>query len=274
MQKLETGVGQGDKGNPDNTTHSASGVKDISTITETYQAFVEIDGIRVYGSQRPKQLEELVATLNKIEVAPESELHLARHFTVLSREYQQSLLGKSFQRTNRATGGTETVTINEEMIEQALATKGSKFYKDVDGVTNPRELIEFVKEQAIKRANDDSLPVFDGGFCEKMLFSIEMNRNVGQDGVVAVDCIDSAVTQLRQQSRGKLGEDDFMVNLADGHQGVPSSKISVVLGVIDGTPHIFTAYPGSLAPDFPRDHQGSDELAYNQHFWETHAFIA
>lgn len=274
MQNLESGVRQGKEVDSEYTTHTTSGDGISGNLRGTYQGFVEIDGIRVYGSERPTEQAELVATLKKIEVAPESELHLARHFTGLSAEYRESLVGRTFERTNRDTGETETVTINEEMIEQALATKGSKFYEDVAGVTNPRELIEFVKEQAIKRANEDSLPVFDGGFCEKMLFSIEMNLNVGQDGVVHVDCIDPLATQLRQQSRGKLGEDDFMVNLADDHPGVPSSKISVVLGVIDGTPHIFTAYPGSLAPDFPRDHQGRDELAYNQHFWKTHAFIA
>ena len=42
---------------------------------------------------------------------------------------------------------------------------------------------------------------------------------------------------------------------------------------INNAPVIFAAYPGSSAPEFPRDQQTETEQAYNKEFWANHGFI-
>lgn len=244
-----------------------------SKLSEHRTSFVEIGGLCVYAEQLKRPRAALLETLSQIKATPESEVHLLRHFSSATQEYIASLLGQPITRRVHGSSAIETAVIDQAMIDKALATKGSKFGLEVEGFANPRELVAAVREHALSRAADDDLPVFDGGFCEKLYLSIEMGRTLGRDAVIAINQLDQAAMRLRQEPRGKLGSDDFSVNIAPGHPGAETSKLSAIIGIIKGVPHIFSAFPGALAPDFPKDHQGSDEREYNKTFWQRHAFI-
>lgn len=240
-------------------------------------AYRELDGIRFYGKELdPVQANE-VRTMQT--AGPEAEQHLARHFTALPGEYRASLVGAQYETKDFATNQMVTREITDETLDRALATKGSKFFERIPNLEHPRALLELVKAEAIQRSQAGELQWLDGGFCKKTFFTIEMPSEVGTDGVVRMDQLTPEQQQAARenaQARGKLAGDEFKVSMAKGVTGPTSRKISVVLGWINGTPSpvVFTAYPGELAADFPKDQQADEERNYNQQFWAERAFIA
>jgi hypothetical protein len=226
--------------------------------------FYVVDGYRFYLK---KVGMADCATIERLAVEPETELHLLRHFKSIPDDYRASLIGKKFQRTYP---NVAEITISNEMIDDALATIGSKFLPGGEHTATPRELITLVRDQALERcASEQGLPLFDGRFCQKALFMIALPETVGTSSLVPVE---SGVS-YQYAARGKLNGDDFLVNVLQGGVGTPTNTISVVIGVINGMPSIFTAYPGELAPAFPNDSQAEAERQYAKEFWEKHALI-
>ena len=227
--------------------------------------FVLVDNTRVYNKVLGKvQAEEI----KPLEANVGTELHLTRHFRALPEPYKASLIGQKYMTYDSKEKVEKEVEITPDKVDSALQVKGSKFNIDVEGFETPRKLIDFVASEAIKKAKAGELLWFDGGFCKKTYFTIELPQIVGEDSVVP------AYQANGKEVRGKFLGDDLLVNVANGVKGIPASKISVVIGHIKGekAPVIFATFPGELTPDFPRDHQGESEKNYNKDFWNNHAF--
>jgi hypothetical protein len=236
-------------------------------------AFTTVPGapdLRVYWPRVEKDRGEVERLLRGLDDGCESQLHLLRHFTGVPDEYRRGLIGKTFVREDRAKGRSYPVTINNETIDRALACWGSKF--EPAAFAHPLALIELVRGAALAR---EDLVFFDEGFCHKTYLIHDAGVPVGRQGLVPVAALSpEEAARAERQMRGRLGGDDFFVRVVPGGRGPVTTKLSALIGVIDGKACIFTAHPGEPAPDFPKDSQSPAEQEYNRHFWETHAFVS
>ena len=240
-------------------------------VNEANKDYTLIGNLRIYGQPLGKVASEEVSNLVS---NPTTELHLLRHFREVPAGYQ--LVGKEKEVFNPKDKTTTKEPITEQDTQKAIDTKGSKLFIGVPGLETPANLVNLVRQEVISQAAQGKLNWYDGGFCKKTYLQIEFPSNIGTDSVVPLASLQPAeISKVTQQVRGKLAGDDFSVNVIGGHKGVPSNKLSVVIGHIKGesAPVIFAAYPGSMAADFPRDHQSEAEKAYNKEFWANHGFI-
>lgn len=237
----------------------------------------EVGGLKIFNEQVGVATEAEMAQLPVEDIA--TELHLLRHYRQVPEDYIRILVGQEYQTYDPAQQGVVTKLVSVTDIEQALATVGSKFMQDRLGrMQTPRELLNIVQIEAMQKAREDYLYWFDAGFAKKTYLTIQFFRDIGTQGVVALnDIYADQLTRLTTAPRGKLAGDDFLVymirNFSCPEQR--TEKVSVIIGWVkgDSAPAVFSAFPGELTPDFPRDNQTPEEQAYNTQFWNTHAFI-
>ncbi len=246
---------------------------EAGNIVEEKPTYLTIDGTHIYNKVVAPVLPEELKTLTAGSAV---EFHLARHFRALPESYKESLIGKEYKQYDPKDKIEKVITITADSFESALKVKGSKFDVNVPGLETPKKFIDFIQREAVKKAQMGELIWVDGGFCKKTYFTIELPQIIGRDQVVALEGLTSKQSaSIEKQTRGKLLGDDFLVNYVKDHEGEPTNKIAVCIGHIKGeqAPEIFSAFPGKLAPEFPRDAQLEEQRNYNKKFWEEHAFI-
>ncbi len=252
---------------------SIGGKAALSQVTKAAspQNFQLIGNARIYGNPLgtvdPKEVSSLKSS-------PTTELHLLRHFSQLPTGY--TLIDQDKEVFNSKDKTTTVEPITNDDLQKAITTKGSKFFIGVSGLSTPADVVNFVRSEATRRAGAGELSWYDGGFCKKTSFVVELPGQIGTDGVVSLSELSpEQQSKVTEQNRGKLAGDDFKVKLVN-HPGVTTNKLSVVIGHIKGeeSPGIFMSYPGELAPPFPGDYQGEEERNYNKQFWNEHVFIA
>jgi hypothetical protein len=247
----------------------------MSTNRPDLQPSTRFDGVEEFGPRVKIPLGELVSKIRAIDSSDlETQIHLLRHFRSVSNEYLQSIIGKTYETTDFRTGAVTPNLIDQRRVDQALGTVGSKFDPNLNGMSNPKELIEFVKSVAIARAEAGELVFIDKGFCKKTLFTSNFTHRIGTDSIVTLAPEQTPWTGAKEP-RGKLAGDDLLVNILPGHPGVPTSKVGVVLAILEdtGKAAIFTACPGELAQGLPNDRQSPEEMASNAAFWSSRAFV-
>ncbi|MFA6272791.1 MAG: hypothetical protein WC693_06940 [Patescibacteria group bacterium] len=239
--------------------------------------FFEVDGVRVYGERIGSVTAE---ELEQLEVSTENVMHIVRHFTGLSDESRGKLVGQELQ------NGEELQIINETFINAQLESTGSKFNGKLDDPELIVQLCRNLMVQSVQSGRDIAWVKEPGGdFSAKLQVEIpaEMKKQIGINefeklGTSSVIPITPGIAgQVKKEQRGR-GEIKDLVQI-NVIEGIPSPKTDTLIIEIkkrdeNATPYLYTAYTGTLAPSLPRpEKQSAEELAYNQEWWDRHAFI-
>jgi hypothetical protein len=239
--------------------------------------FFEVDGVRVYGERVGSVT---VEELEKLEIHTENIMHLVRHLIGLSDDARSQLVGQELQ------DGEQSQTVDEAFINAQLESTGSKFN---DKLQDPDQIIQLCKDiiiHSVQSGKDVAWVKESGGdFSAKFQVEIptEMKKQVGLStddklGAASVIPITPEIeSKVSKQQRGKGEVKDLVkINVVEG---IPTPQTDTLIIEIkkheeNGAPYLYTAYTGMLAPSLPRpETQSAEELAYNQEWWDWHAFI-
>jgi hypothetical protein len=189
----------------------------------------------------PKDLPELQEKFNLYN-QQNTARHLLRHFTEIS---DKKLLIK------------RNVVMDEKDLRIQIQMRGSKFDHRV--FKSPFEVIDFI-ENALQKKKE--FIQFKEG---KAYLEFEHEVNVGTDNVVPIEEI-SKNHVIRKDKRE--GADVLVVD----NYPVPSTKFfSVVLS--EDLISVFTAHPGRLAPEFPKNTLKEPKLSESIKYWNSHVFV-
>jgi hypothetical protein len=147
--------------------------------------------------------------------------------------------------------------MDEKDLRIQIQMRGSKFDHHV--FKSPFEVIDFI-ENALQKKKE--FIQFKEG---KAYLEFEHEVNVGTDNVVPIEEI-SKNHVIRKDKRE--GADVLVVD----NYPVPSTKFfSVVLS--EDLISVFTAHPGRLAPEFPKNTLKEPKLSESIKYWNSHVFV-
>lgn len=216
----------------------------------------------------------IIISMKSIEINPTNELHLLRHFSGVAKEYSDQLVGQEYYHYDYKLGKFKKGHISPNVIQAALETTGSKFYKDITGIENPKKLLQLIKVKFEAQKNIHWSPTANG---INYAFLINHDSDVGNKNLIKVsELSDPDKKRVHKVSRGE-GESSVMVNIVNGI-GVRKLK-TIEVGVLDSPELDFlfvTAYPGDLmhTEDFPNDKQPEQEYKVSKEFWDNHVFVS
>lgn len=219
--------------------------------------YTTIESVRIFGE--PISSSQSVNLTAITTPTPDQELHLARHYKNLPYDYTQRLVSIGF---------------SKEKIQAATDTKGSKFCINLkeENIETPSLLLQ----RAHKEALHQNLQWIQRSDRLYTAFSFNTTLPVGTDSLIGISKLNSEQTaRVTKNSRGSLDGDSATINTLSSINPELTNKITTELFFdLSGTQllHI-TAYPGSLAPDFPEPYQSSEEQEYNRRFWESMVFV-
>jgi hypothetical protein len=215
--------------------------------------------------------------MKKIELNPTNEYHLLRHFSNVSGDYIQGLIGQKYYYRDYQTCTYKQDQLNSKAIKEALATKGSKFFKNIKGIENPKQLLQLIqfhfdliqKEEITWRKEHE-----EQSFC----FIINYPIAVGYKNLISIsDLTPTEQKEIKTVARSMNdGENNVMIKTVTGIKVAPIHTITVaVIDISELSFYLVTAYPGdgSPSPDFPNSKQSATDYQQSFEFWSNHVFV-
>lgn len=215
--------------------------------------------------------------MNKFNIInPTNEIHILRHFKNVSEEYKKSIINKKYFRLN-IEGNFIEDSINEEVIQNALNTKGSKFFENINGILNPKDVLTIIRKE-LERSIKERVYWESKNTQRHFSFLVEYRRPVGYKNLVEINTLNEIDRQKVQKvRRGREGPDaEVFVNIVKTKNIEAINTIEVGISEFPELPFYFvTAFPGDLsyAPDFPSNDQSNKEYHLSRNFWDSHVFI-
>src|SRR5687767_14600893 len=80
----------------------------------------------------------------KIEINASNEYHVLRHFQHVSKTYIQTLIGKKYSYFDFSDGKVKERIVDQDAIDEALQSQGTKFFPNIKGLSIPRELLQLI----------------------------------------------------------------------------------------------------------------------------------
>lgn len=238
----------------------------------TINNYVLCDNVRIYG--------EISTPLTSSEIdgiKPDSttEFHLLRHFSQVSEQYTQTLIGKEYAYYEGRKGELKKDIITRAKIEEALQIKGSNFYLQIYDFKNPLELIDSIKTKTKTKLKKTEIFWIAQKSREKSIYVLKYPYSIGKIGVVKIDNLEKKEQKkIKKELRGKVAGDNLYVNVVKGVKASVTNQLVVVLKKEKGIITVLTAYSGIVAPDFPKNDQEKEEREYNRNWWKRHVFVS
>lgn len=158
-----------------------------------------------------------------------------------------------------------------------MKTKGSKFFSNISGITNPKELLIVIKQEfeSMDTGKIDWEVSSDRKFFS---FLIKYKEPVGFKNLIPLSSLsDEDQKRVRVVPRGSSGgEKSILIKTITNVEAKPVSTIEVGLTDFKELNYYFvTAYPGNLevTPDFPHLKQNKKEYVKSKNYWDSHVFI-
>lgn len=83
----------------------------------------------------------------KFEINPTNKFHILRHFEFVEEDYKKTLINELYWYYDYSQEKFVASYISKDDIRHALETIGTKFYKNIPGIENPKKLLELIKEK-------------------------------------------------------------------------------------------------------------------------------
>ena len=214
--------------------------------------------------------------MKHIGINSTNEFHLLRHFETVSENYLNTLIGREYKLYDYTLDRFSDGIITKELAYEALKTTGSKFFANIDGISNPKNLLELISNKFESMSQDIKWEL--NGTKKFSSFLIKNKEKVGFKNLVPLSSLKHK-DQLRVKSvpRGSTGgEESIYIKTIRGINANPINTIEVGLTDFQELPYYFvTAYPGDLEStlDFPSPVQSSEEYKESKDYWDTHVFI-
>lgn len=233
----------------------------------------KVDDILIFGNSWDAVV---LSDLDLVVENASTEFHLLRHFSNVSEAYKNTLLGLSYEYFDFATNGFTSSIITENDIEAALLTRGSKFLPNVSGIENPKILLKLVKTEMARRVYEGKDFWITRKNDRVSMFSFQYDIEVGYKSLVTKSSLSPAeLRTIKTERRGlHKGDSNTSMRLVSGISPSLTRTICIELIQLHNANKIsITAYPGSLAPDFPNEKQAYEERLYSEKFWNEHVWI-
>lgn len=167
--------------------------------------------------------------LNKFTINPTNEFHILRHFEFVEDEYKKSLMGKPYLYWDYSQEKYIDSDISHDDIEYALETIGTKFFKNISGLENPRKLLELIEEKFTELDSKNEIHWIDENKRKIASFSFGYNCSVGAMNCISAEKLDEECKKkIKSVPRSKCaGENNIAVNVVSGIELQPTIRIYV-----------------------------------------------
>jgi hypothetical protein len=195
--------------------------------------------------------------MDKIEINSTNEFHILRHFSNVDYDYRTTLIGKPYWYYDYVQKKYCESVITEDDIENALNTVGTKFFKGISGIENPKKLLGVINERFLVLDGKGGIKWTTDGDIKVASFSFGYSTRVGLINVLPKKSF--VLGEIRKVKRSKcLGEDDVLVETVSG---VDLKSTNMIYVEIVKTPLLpfcaITAFPDCSVNDL-----GDDEIVF------------
>lgn len=190
----------------------------------------------------------------KFEINPTNEFHILRHFEFVKEAYKKTLINKPYWCYDYSQEKFIAARISKDDIQHALETIGTKFYKNVPGIENPKKLLELIKEKFTALESNNKVRWANENKC--FAFTFKYDAPVGNRNALSInDLSDHNRKNIKSVLRSKcVGENNIMVNTITGIELRSSDMIYVEMIKTEQFPFfVITAFPKCLTSDIPND---------------------
>jgi hypothetical protein len=183
----------------------------------------------------------------EINLLPEDQLHVLRHFSFISDNYKNQL--------------SRSLDINYTIIETELAKVGSKFNNYY--FQSPIEVLDLIKNLTPKKTfSQDDGSIVNSYLVEEAIFP----GGIGEDSILEISKLTNEhLGSLRNEIRS-----GYNIKVLDVDKLPITYEIHAVLKIEKDQFYVITLFPGKYAPPFPSIKENKYDSIL---FWESNCFF-
>ena len=140
--------------------------------------------------------------LEKFVINSTNEFHILRHYEFVDDSYKETLINKPYWYYDYSQKKYISSRISQNDVEYALETIGTKFYKNIKGIENPKKLLELIKKEFIKLISKDKIHWIFNGENKVAKFSINFDSAVGMINVLSINSLSNDLALQLKPSFG------------------------------------------------------------------------
>ncbi|HCU01478.1 TPA: hypothetical protein DIC62_01605 [Candidatus Nomurabacteria bacterium] len=198
--------------------------------------------------------------MDKFAINPTNEFHILRHFEFVEDEYKKSLTGKLCRYWDYSQEKYIDSYISQDDIECALETIGTKFFKNIEGIENPKKLLELIKEKFTGLNVKNELRWIADKERRLTNFSFEYDCPVGDMNCLSIDKLsDEEQKNIKSVLRSKcVGENNIVVNITSGIE--LQSTMTIYVEIVETKQLPFFAI--TAFPDCSANNNSDDDIVF------------
>jgi len=203
--------------------------------------------------------------LKKFIINPTNEFHILRHYEFVDNSYKETLINKPYWYYDYFQKKYISSYISQNDVNYALETIGTKFYKNVKGIENPKKLLELIKNEFVKLISKNKIHWTLDGENKVTKFSINVDSAVGRINVLSIDSLSNGDKKnIKSISRSKcMGENGVVVNTVSGIKQGSTNMIYVeIIETKQLSFYMMTAFPDCSSSDRSINDISDDELIF------------
>lgn len=203
--------------------------------------------------------------LEKFIINSTNEFHILRHYEFVDNLYKETLINKPYWYYDYSQKKYILSHISQNDVKCALETIGTKFYKNIKGIENPKKLLELIKKEFVKLISKNKINWTLNGENRVAKFSINFDSAVGKINVLSINSLNNNDKKnIKSISRSKcMGENDVIVNTISGIELGSTNMIYVEIVETTQLPfYIMTAFPDCSSLDNSINDISDDELVF------------
>ncbi|EKE11787.1 MAG: hypothetical protein ACD_15C00026G0006 [uncultured bacterium] len=194
--------------------------------------------------------------IDKFQINPTNEFHILRHFEFVDDAYKKTLIGKPYWYYDYSKKKFIASHISKNDVEHALETIGTKFYKNIPGIENPKKILELIREKFMTFNLNNEAHWTAEKEDKHFVFTFEYDFAVGDKNVVSIKSLaDDDKKNVKKVFRSKCaGESNIAVNTVSGIELQSANMIYVEIFETKQLPFfVITSFPDCLASAIPDD---------------------
>lgn len=203
--------------------------------------------------------------LEKFVINSTNEFHILRHYEFVDDSYKETLINKPYWYYDYSQKKYISSRISQNDVEYALETIGTKFYKNIKGIENPKKLLELIKKEFIKLISKDKIHWIFNGENKVAKFSINFDSAVGMINVLSINSLsNNNKKNVKSISRSKCtGENNVVVNTISGIELGSTNMIYIEIVETAHLPfYVMTAFSDCSSSDNSINDISDDELVF------------
>ncbi len=202
-----------------------------------------------------------MSKLEKFAINPTNEFHVLRHFEFVDEAYTKTLINKPYWYYDYAQKKYLAAHISQKDIDYALETIGTKFYRNIEGIENPRKLLKLIQKKFVALSLKNEIKWINEGERNIFAFTFAYAMDVGDMNCLTINKLtDSDKKNIQAISRSEcVGEEGVVVDTISGIELLATNRIYVEIVETKQLPFFaITAFPDCSA----NNNLSDDELVF------------